>query len=169
METDRGTSHSKISDTEPCQDAKHCYHRKICDAVCGCGVWICSLAMSGTYLGLQVEPSINAAFRRWQNMVAARQTDPQRSVLFGGFVFSTVGYAISCIALYRRAPNVVVAIVMPCILLVLLEGWWNYLRVTPAERVLVIMPTVVDVGMTWVLLCGAARLRNLSSKPGFCV
>lgn len=51
-----------------------------------------------------------------------------------------------------------------CILLVLLEGWLNALRVTPAERLLVAMPAVVDLGMITVLLSIRSHIKNLSGR-----
>lgn len=39
-----------------------------------------------------------------------------------------------------------------CILLVFLETVWNGLHVTPVERLAVVLPSMVDIGLSWILV-----------------
>ena len=67
-------------------------------------------------------------------------------------------------AIYRKAPDTTTMVSALCILLVLSEGWLNALRVTAAERLLVVMPAVVDLGMVLVLLSIGSRVKDLSGQ-----
>jgi len=125
---------------------------------------LCSTAMSGSYLGLRVEPSHNAIFRKWQGFVAAQPDRFQSSTLLGGLVVSTAGYTLATIAVHRRAPDAIAMVSALCIILVLSEGWLNALRVTPAERILVVMPAIVNLGMILVLMSTGSQIKNLSGR-----
>jgi hypothetical protein len=73
------------------------------------------------------------------------------TVLIGSIAVCTVGYATSCMYIYYRAPRLVALTAAVCITLVLLESLWNGLRITPVERLAVVMPMAINVGLTWSL------------------
>jgi predicted RNA methylase len=58
-------------------------HRDVLDAVNGCSLLLCTAAMSGSYLGLRVEPSHNAIFREWQEVSSSGQPVLERNVKNG--------------------------------------------------------------------------------------
>lgn len=139
-------------------------HQDVSNTVHGCSLLLCTAAMSGSYLGLRVEPSQNAIFREWQDFVAAHPDWFQSSTLLGGLVVSTAGYTLATMAIHRKAPDATTMVSALCILLVLSEGWLNALRVTTAERLLVVMPAMVDLGMILVLLSIGSRVKDLSGR-----
>ena len=71
--------------------------------------------------------------------------------LLSGIVACAIGYAVSCGHAYRRAPRLIAMAGALCIAIVLLEGVWNFLRVSPVERLAVVLPSIVNVGLTWAL------------------
>jgi hypothetical protein len=72
-------------------------------------------------------------------------------------MIATAGYAMCCVLVYHRASELVAITATLSTLVVVAESLLNTLRVTPVERIMVILPTVLDVGLTWSLACRAAQ------------
>jgi ABC-type enterochelin transport system permease subunit len=149
------------------------------DLGCGAALWVCGAALSTIQLALQ-EPSHNAVLRVWQDvssnngnvwtkpltnqLVASPIQQSISTALIGSIAFCTVGYATACIYTYSRAPSLVAFATAACIALVFIEGLWNGLRVTLIERLAVVMPTAVNIGLTWVLLRRRSTCQNLAVR-----
>lgn len=71
--------------------------------------------------------------------------------LLSGIVACSTGYAVSCGHAYSRAPRLIAIAGAFCIAIVLLESVWNVLRVSSVERLTVVLPSMVNVGLTWAL------------------
>ena len=48
-----------------------------------------------------------------------------------------------------------------CILLVFLETVWNGLNVTPVERLAVVLPSLVNIGLSWILVHQSRELPKI--------
>lgn len=97
-----------------------------------------------------------------QFLASPIQQSPSVALLCG-IAFCTVGYAMACMHAYSRAPSLVALAATICIVLVFLEGFWNRISVTPVERLAVVMPVAVNIGLTWALY------RRRSSRQSFAV
>jgi hypothetical protein len=64
-------------------------------------------------------------------------------------------------AAYRRASRFAPSFGAICILLVIGESWRNALEVTPGERLMVIMPFVVGIGLVCALASQATLRRDM--------
>ena len=84
------------------------------------------------------------------------------SVLLGGFAISTAGYAIACIVAYHQTRELGAILCTLCIVLVLTENTWNWLMVTPAERLMVVMPVALDTSFA-IALAYQAQYRGQKS------
>ncbi|KAF2654238.1 hypothetical protein K491DRAFT_694003 [Lophiostoma macrostomum CBS 122681] len=122
------------------------------DLGCGAALWICGGALGTIELALQ-EGSHNALLRDWQDLVGGPIQQSSSAVLIGSIAFCTVGYAAACMYAYSRAPSLVAFAATVCIALVFIEGFWNGLHVTPVERLAVVMPMAVNVGLTCAMHC----------------
>ena len=83
------------------------------------------------------------------------------AALLGGFGACAAGYAISSGYAYRRAPRLVAMIATLCISIVMLESLWNLIKVSPVERLTVVLITMVNVGLTGAL--GSRTMRCLET------
>jgi len=61
---------------------------------------------------------------------------------------------------YCRAPSLVAFSASVCIALVFIEGLWNGLHINLVERLAVLMPTAVNMGLTWALHRQRGSLRH---------
>lgn len=139
---------------------------RLADICCAAGIWTFGAILSSTHLALEAEHSQNVFFRRWQEVSAVRslgmasiinliqivskpiQQFPS-TVVFGGIAICTVGYATLCMRAYTRTPARVAMAATVCIVLVFIEATWNGFSVNPTERLMVLMPIVVNAGLTW--------------------
>jgi hypothetical protein len=86
--------------------------------------------------------------------MAAHTSALPRAALLSVLALSAASYSASCMAIYRRTPEITAMFSMLCILLVISESWWNNLGVTPAERL-----------MVCALTCRALRQTNMPTTP----
>jgi hypothetical protein len=79
-------------------------------------------------------------------------------------MIATAGYAMCCVLVYHRASELVAITATLSTLVVVAESLLNTLRLTPVERIMVVLPTVLNVGLTWALACRAAQRADTFSK-----
>ncbi|RII24144.1 hypothetical protein CUC08_Gglean012977 [Alternaria sp. MG1] len=127
----------------------------------GTTMWVSSAAASTSILALQPHPSGNDVLRRWQSFVTQRVKDIPDSILFTSIALCSALYAASCMHIYCTAPRPVAIVLTACILLVFLETVWNGLDVTPVERLAVVLPTMIDFGLSWILVHHSRKLPDL--------
>ncbi|KAF2624681.1 hypothetical protein BU25DRAFT_132083 [Macroventuria anomochaeta] len=133
--------------------------RLLVDFGIGLAMWISSATTSTIIVALQAQPSRNVLLRRWQELVVEPVEGISESVLFSCIALGSTVYTASCMRIYCTAPRSVAIVSAACILLVFSEACLNGLRVTPVERLAVVLPTLINIGLSWVIL---HRLRERS-------
>lgn len=73
-------------------------------------------------------------------------------VIFACITLCSTIYAASCMRIYCTAPRAVATVSAVCILLVFFEAVFNSLQVTLVERLAVVLPTLVNIGLTWTIV-----------------
>lgn len=142
--------------------SQHAY-RRIYKIACICWLWGSSTVMSGTYVGLRAERSQNILLLRWQNFVSERLGSSHAAVLLLGLIISTAGYTAGCMSIYWSSQDLAAVVSLFCLALAFIEGWWNQLRLTAAERILVLLPVALNCGLTWVLACSRTQEGRIQS------
>jgi hypothetical protein len=79
-------------------------------------------------------------------------------------MISAAGYAVCCVLVYYRAPELVAITSVLSVFTVVSESLWNAIRVTPAERIMVVLPTVLDVSLILALACQAVQRADTFSR-----
>ena len=87
--------------------------------------------------------------------------------LVGSIALCVVGYAVACMHVYNRTPRLTAMAAGIFIACVFIEGLWNGLRVNPIERLAVVMPTAVNVGLTWGLYCQRSSRWSSPTMKGY--
>ncbi|EMD67010.1 hypothetical protein COCSADRAFT_33917 [Bipolaris sorokiniana ND90Pr] len=129
----------------------------------GTAMWVSSAATSTSILALQPHPTGNDVLRRWQSrkFISQQVKNIPDSVLFTGIALCSALYAASCMHVYHTAPRSVSITLTACILLVFLETVWNGLNVTPVERLAVVLPSLVNIGLSWILVHQSRELPKI--------
>ncbi|KAF5849977.1 hypothetical protein GGP41_005370 [Bipolaris sorokiniana] len=140
----------------------------------GTAMWVSSAATSTSILALQPHPTGNDVLRRWQSVsppsfliqwlaitLIQQVKNIPDSVLFTGIALCSALYAASCMHVYHTAPRSVSITLTACILLVFLETVWNGLNVTPVERLAVVLPSLVNIGLSWILVHQSRELPKI--------
>jgi len=131
--------------------------RVLVDIGTGIAMWISSTTTGTIILALQAQPSSNVILRRWQQLAAKPVEGVSEQVLFSCITFCSTVYAASCMQIYCTAPRPVAIVSAACILLVFFETCLNSLKVTPVERLAVILPSLINIGLSWIIV---RRLRE---------
>lgn len=84
------------------------------------------------------------------------------SVLLGGLAISAAGYAVVGVFAYHRAQEYGSIISTMCILLILLETLWNGLMVSSEERLVIVMPCTLTVGLLVAIVCRSMHRQRVS-------
>ena len=145
---------------------------------CGASIWLCGTALSTIGLAMQ-ERSHNTLLRNWQNvcllrsvglvtcltkqLVAGPIQQSSSTALAGSIAICTVGYATACMTAYHRDPSLVPVTTAVCIAAVFVEGLWNGLCVSLMERLAVLMPVAINIGIT--LALNRQRTTKFRSVP----
>ena len=79
----------------------------------------------------------------------------QQPALLAAFVCATFAFAASGITSYSRAPEAVAEAVLSCVLLMVTEIQWKFMRCTATELILVVMPILTSAAILGALLCRA--------------
>ena len=77
----------------------------------------------------------------------------QQPALFAGFVCATFAFVASGVTSYSRAPEAVAEAVLSCVLLMMVEAVWKFMRCTATEMVLVVMPILTSAAILGALIC----------------
>ena len=62
---------------------------------------------------------------------------------------------------YCTAPRSVAIVLTACILPVFFETVWNGLNVTPVERLGVVLPSLINIGLSWIFFHQSRELPDL--------
>ncbi|KAF2654242.1 hypothetical protein K491DRAFT_759092 [Lophiostoma macrostomum CBS 122681] len=135
--------------------------RLLIDFGTGIAMWISSTTTSTIILALQAQPSTNIFLRRWQKLAAKPVEGVSGPVLFSCITLCSTVYVAACMQLYCTAPGSVAMISAACILLVFFEACLNGLEVTPVERLAVVLPSLINIGLSWTVV---HRLRERSQS-----
>ncbi|EMD67014.1 hypothetical protein COCSADRAFT_284024 [Bipolaris sorokiniana ND90Pr] len=117
---------------------------------CGASIWLCGTGLGTIGLAMQ-ERSHNNLLRYLQDIVAGPIQQSSSAALAGSIALCSVGYVTACIIAYHRNPSFVAFTTAFCIAAVFFEGLWNGLRVSLMERLAVVMPLAINIGVTLAL------------------
>ncbi|XP_014553237.1 hypothetical protein COCVIDRAFT_108195 [Bipolaris victoriae FI3] len=117
---------------------------------CGASIWLCGTGLSTIGLAMQ-EQSHNTLLRYWQDLVAGPVQRLSSAVLAGSIALCSVGYVTACMIAYQRDPSFITVTTATCIAAVFVEGLWNGLHVSFMERLAVVMPLAINIGVTLAL------------------
>ncbi|KAH7563832.1 hypothetical protein BM1_00879 [Bipolaris maydis] len=117
---------------------------------CGASIWLCGTGLSTIGLAMQ-DQSHNTLLRNWQDLVAGPVQQSSSTALAGSIALCSVGYVTACMVAYHRDPNFVAVTTAVCVVAVFVEGLWNGLNVSLMERLAVVMPLAINIGVTLAL------------------
>ena len=95
--------------------------------------------------------------------ISERLGSSHTGALLLGLIVSAAGYTAGCMSIYWSSQDLAAVVSLFCLALAFIEGWWNQLRLTAAERILVLLPVVLDCGLTWVLACSRTQEGRIQS------
>jgi len=130
-------------------------HRRpglLIDLATGIATWTSSTTLSTIVVALQDQPSENPIIRKWQKVATQPVEGASVQVIFACITLCSTIYAASCMRIYCTAPRAVATISAVCILLVFFEAVFNSLQVTLVERLAVVLPTLVNIGLSWTIV-----------------
>lgn len=128
------------------------------------GLWICGVCFASSELALQVPASENlrTVVVHIANLFQffSAYVDPFDPVPLACSFVASAGFSFFAVDLYRHDEQKMAKAVLVCIVLVLVEGFWNNLSLNLLERFFVALPLAIAGAFTAAELLSPFRRRD---------
>jgi len=118
-------------------------------------MWMNGLGLGCSSLALEAEKSQTVPLRMLQTFLSQATSSNELLPVVAFTVFSA-GYTASVMVMYWREQQLGLVVSVFCIIIALVETYWNHLRLTIPERLFILLPALLSTGMTGLALCRVA-------------